>query len=297
MPTPILSIVFLNFNRVEETRHTTAMLKALIADDPRYEVIAVDNASHDGTGEFLAEQQAWMQVIPMTQNTGIAGYNRGFSQARGEYILVLDDDSYPKDRATLENIVACFSAHPEVGVVACQIEDRHFHPVATWHLPAPLDQAGDSMAFVGCGFAIRRDLFARIGWYPEEFFLYQNELEVAIQVRQHGFRIHYAPNCRVVHREAPGNRHSWRRVFFPTRNTIWLIRRHFPQGAPYLIFSRLVFGLIRALQSGQLGWYAQAVREALFTPVPSQPLAAPLRREFRRFISQNSLFHHLVGRA
>lgn len=297
MQKPIISIVFLNFNRIEETRHTLARLREMIQDDPAYEIIAVDNASSDGTGDYLRGQTDSISVIHMPENQGIAGYNEGFRRARGDYILVLDDDSYPKDKETLERIAWQFSKQAAIGVVACCIENRDFQPVQTWHLPESLDREMDSMAFVGCGFAIRRDLFAQTGWYPENFFLYQNELEVAIQVRKRGFRIRYDPACRVVHREAPGNRHSWRRVYFPTRNTIWLIRRYFPRGAGYLIFSRLCFGLIRALQSGQLTWYIRAAREALFTPIPAQPLSAPLRREFHRFVTQNSLFHHLIGRA
>ncbi len=295
---PQLSIVFLNFNRLPETQRTVEALRALTAGNPDYEVIAVDNASHDGTGEYLATQRGWMQAILLPDNTGIAGYNHGFKQARGRYILVLDDDSHPKDGATLHGIIEYLDAHPAVGVVACRIESPTGRTVTTWHLPDAAEQIAPSMAFVGCGFAIRREVFAQAGWYPEPFFLYQNELEVAIQVRRQGFYIHYLPDCRVVHRESPANRHSWRRVYFPTRNTIWIIRSHFSSwSAGYLIFSRVCIGLVRAVQSRQLGWYWQAVREALFTPVPNQPLSAPLRREFARFIRQNSLFHHLMGRA
>lgn len=293
---PKLSIVFLNYNRISETRRTLEHLRSLVGMRDDIEVVAVDNASVDGTGNFLkAQNESWLQVMHMPRNTGIAGYNKGFAKARGQYILVLDDDSHPHDSETLDRIIDTLDHNPMVGVVACHIETPKGR-MRTWHLPEKLDQAGESMAFVGCGFAIRRSLFAEIGWYPENFFLYQNEMEVAIQVRRRGYSIHYDPQCRVVHREAQQGRPNWRRVYYPTRNTIWLIRRYFPaHSAIYMIASRLCFGFIRALQSRELKWYYKAVREAFNEPVSVEILSPELRRELRLFRHHNSLWHHMLG--
>lgn len=293
VPAVKLSIVFLNYNRLPETITTVEHLRALTAGRPDLEVIAVDNASADATGAFLEQHSDWLRVVHMPENTGIAGYNEGFELAKGEYILVLDDDSHPYDHATLDNLIAHLDSHPQAGVVACRIESPAGDLVRTWHLPADLERRGHSIAFVGCGFAIRRDLFERVGWYPAEFFLYQNEIEVAIQVLRLGYTIDYCPDCRVVHREAPTGRPSWRRVYYPTRNTIWLIRRYFSgwQGA-YMIFSRLCFGFIRAFQSQQWGWYYKAVHEAFSTPVTRDVLPHELYRQLRIFREQNSVWHH-----
>lgn len=290
-----LSIVFLNYNRLTETRYTLSHLQALIQHRTDIEVIAIDNASQDGTRDFLDTQRDWVNVIHMPENVGIAGYNLGFQHAQGAYILVLDDDSHPVDEQTLDRLIRCMDSRPDIGVIACQIENIHGDIEQTWHLPAD-GLPGPSMAFVGCGFAIRRDLFAQIGWYPSEFFLYQNEMEVAIRVLNAGYKIHYDPACRVVHRYSKLGRPNWRRVYYPTRNTIWLIRRYFPfPSAAYLISSRLVMGLIRALQAWELGWYYQAVKEALGQPIEPQDLSPELLRKLDTFWRQNSLWHHLTG--
>lgn len=294
---PRLSIVFLNYNRLADTKYTLNHLKALLAERPNadIEVIAVDNASNDGTAAYLRSQSDWITVIEMADNTGIAGYNEGFRHAQGEYLFVLDDDSHPVDNATLDRLLACLDQRPEVGVVACRIEDSDGAAVWTWHLPKQ-DQPGPSMGFVGCGFAIRRELFAQIGWYPAEFFLYQNEIAVAIQVLQAGYHIHYEPACRVVHRASPTGRTHWRRVYYPTRNTIWLIRRYFPFPiASYMILSRLCMGFIRATQSLEFVWYYRAVREAFLTPIETQPLPPTLRKQLSAFWRQNSVWHQLTG--
>jgi GT2 family glycosyltransferase len=291
----MLSIVFLNYNRISETRHTLEQLHKICSHRTDIEIIAVDNGSTDGTLEFLNTQTDWIKVISTGANLGIAGYNIGFEQSIGKYILVLDDDSYPADQKTLDNLITYLDQNPQMGVVACQIENPEGEIVHTWHLPLE-DQPQNSLAFIGCGFAIRRDLFKEVGWYPEDFFLYQNEIDVAIKVRRAGFQIFYAPTCRVVHRGKPSDRPNWRRIYYPTRNTIWLIRRYFPLSSSfYLIFSRLCIGLVRALQCQELGWYFKAVREAFQTPIPVQVLPKPLRRELNPFWRQNSLWHQLTG--
>jgi GT2 family glycosyltransferase len=207
--------------------------------------------------------------------------------------MVLDDDSHPVDAGTLDHLIEILDHHPHIGVVACRIESPDGRPVRTWHLPKA-DIPGPSMCFVGCGFAIRRDLFHRIGWFPEEFFLYQNEMETAIRVMKAGYGIHYAPSCRVIHRESGIGRASWRRVYFPTRNTLWIIRHYFPlPESIFMIASRLVFGLIRAVQFGQWRWYFAAVRDGFRFPIRREMLSHGIRGRLRAFKRHNSLFHHL----
>jgi GT2 family glycosyltransferase len=288
-----LSIVFLNYNRLEETRVTVNQLRSLARDRADIEVIAVDNGSTDGTPLFLKQHADWMRLLLLEGNTGIGGLNEGFRLARGDVIMVLDDDSHPGDAATLDHVVEILDAQPDIGVVACRIVAPNGESVRTWHLPEE-DVPGPSMAFVGCGFAIRRELFERIGWFPEAFFLYQNEIETAIRVMKEGYQIHYEPACRVIHRESETGRPSWRRVYFPTRNSLWIIRRYFhlPQSL-LMIASRLFFGLIRALQFSQLRWYLKAVRDGFGVKIHREPLTAAIYRRLNPFKENNSLYYHL----
>lgn len=292
-----LSIVSLNFNRLTETRTSIEHLRGLLAGRDDCEVIAVDNGSTDGTAEYLLAQDDFLTPVLLDDNSGIAGYNAGFRQVRGDLILVLDDDSHPADAATLDRLIEVLDADAELGAIACRIEDERGERVWSWHLPRA-DRIDHSMAFVGCGFAVRRALFERIGWYPSEFFLYQNEIEVAFRIRLAGYAIAYRPDCQVVHRTANSARGHWRRVYYPTRNTLWLLRRYAPYPtALYWIASRIVIGLLRATLYRQWRAWLDGVREGLSTPIERHELPPGLRREFRPFWRQNSLWHQLSGRA
>lgn len=287
-----MSIVFLNHNRIGETRRTVEQLLEMVGDRHEIEVIAVDNNSEDGTAEYL-EGQASVRSILLGENNGIAGYNKGFEQAKGDYILVLDDDSCPHGGETLDRLIGLLDGNPGIGVVACHVETPAGAPQWDWHLPH--DQSpGVSPFFIGCGFAIRRALFEKIQWYPANFFIYQNEIDVSFKVRMEGYEIYYHPDCRVVHRGVPGERPGWRCVYYPTRNTIWLIKKYYPQpAAAYMLASRLLIGLGRALWLGQLGSYRKAVKDAFAATIDKQPLPREILRKSTPFWRQNSMLHQI----
>ncbi len=290
-----LSIVFLNFNKLEETKQTCTILQTLCTKRDDIEIIAVDNGSKDGTAEYLQAQKNIITIL-LTTNDGIAGYSAGFEKAKGEFLLILDDDSSPINLTNIDKTLKKFDLHPEIGLIAAHIQMPNGQPQWSWHLPKT-DTFSRSPFFIGCGFIIRRNLFAKIGWYPEHFFLYQNEIDVSFQVRLHGFDIFYDPDCIIVHRGSPSQRPGWRRVFFPTRNTLLLLRQYYPQPqVSYLLISRLIIGLVRAIQFRELKTYFKAVREGLTQPVTKNILPPNIRRHFIPFWKQNSIINQLFNR-
>lgn len=293
MPYIKLSIIYLNYNRLAETQSTTEQLLAMTAGRSDIEIIAVDNNSTDGTAEYLDRQET-IRVILLNENGGIAGYNKGFEKASGEYILVLDDDSCPLDIGTIDRIIRLLDKNKGIGVVACHIETPNGAPQWKWHLPRE-HRYGISPFFIGCGFAIRRNLFQEIGWYPGNFFIYQNEIDVSFKVRMQGYEIQYDPDCRVVHRGIPSERPGWRCIYYPTRNTIWVIQKYYPQpSAIYMLLSRLVIGLGRSIALRQLPTFLKAVQDAFAEPVNKQRPSREILRKSSPFFRQNSLFHQII---
>ncbi len=291
--TPIISIVYLNFNRLEETRKTSEKLAEITAGFEYIEIIAVDNNSTDGTQEYLKTQSSWLNTIFLDKNIGIAGYNRAFEVSRGEIILVLDDDSAPSDSKLFPKLIQTFANTPKLGVIACRILDNSGNNQISWHLPEK-NKPGPSPAFIGCGFAIRRHLFEKIGWYPESFFIYENETKVAFEVRKAGYEIFYDPTCLIQHRADLTQRAGRRRIFYPTRNILWLIRQYYPKPlASYLIFSRIVIGFFNCTRLGRFDAYLKGVFEGIQAPVHKTPLDKELQKQFSAFFQHNSIFHRI----
>lgn len=290
-----LSIVFLNFNKLIETKLTSETLQNLCKNRDDIEVIAVDNGSVDGTAEFLQAQPNIISIL-LPDNTGIAGYSVGFQKAKGEYILVLDDDSSPTTLDDIDKVLERFTQNAHIGIIAAHIITPEGPPQWSWHLPKT-DQFSQSPFFIGCGFIIRRSLFKEMNWYPENFFLYQNEVGVSFQARLLGYDIYYDPDFVITHRGKPSLRPGWRRIFYPTRNTLWLIRGYYPQPqASYMIMSRVIIGFIRAIHFGEIKPYFKGVYEGLSHPIEKNILQSDLRQQFSPFFKQNSLIHQLFKR-
>ncbi len=94
---PPLSVVVVCFNNLP---FTAACLKSLLAfsDYPDLEIICVDNGSTDGTGEHLddlAVRHDPIRVLRASANLGFAGGNNlGIRAARGEFVVLLNNDTY-----------------------------------------------------------------------------------------------------------------------------------------------------------------------------------------------------------
>ena len=120
---PQASIVVLSFNRLPYLQTTVAALLET-AGAPRYELIAVDNGSRDGSVEFLRDcrrRGIVSKLVLLPENRGIsAGYNCGFAAAdeRSEYVMKLDSDIKILTPGWLAEAIAFLAASDDVGFVA-----------------------------------------------------------------------------------------------------------------------------------------------------------------------------------
>ncbi len=113
------SIVLVTFNQLVFTRACVVSLLANTPICPEYEVVVVDNASTDGTPEYLqeaAERQPRIRLIRNAENRGFApAVNQGLRKARGDLLVVLNNDTLVP-RGWLEGL-SRHLADPGVGLV------------------------------------------------------------------------------------------------------------------------------------------------------------------------------------
>ncbi len=108
----VTSIIIPCFNQLELTRHC---LRALLRHTrPPWEPIVIDNGSTDGTGTYLAGVQdsspAPVTVIANGVNRGFpAAINQGLQVARGEYLVLLNNDAVVTD-SWLDQLIALANA-------------------------------------------------------------------------------------------------------------------------------------------------------------------------------------------
>ena len=123
-----LSFVVLTWNRqVFLEKCLDGLIRCLAAPD-ECEVVVMDNGSTDATPEILKryERTSMVRVIRSSRNQGVNGYKKLFREARGEYVVVIDDDvlSFPQE---LDKIFARYmEAYPDYGYLACNVIQNEF---------------------------------------------------------------------------------------------------------------------------------------------------------------------------
>ena len=189
----LITINILSFNRKDELR--TTLKKVYEQDYKNIEIIVVDNASTDGTVNMLKTEFPGVILIRLNKNIGIAGWNKGFEIAKGEFVLVLDDDSYP-DKNSITEGIKCFSDSNNLGIVAFNIFNNRIKKSET------IDFQSNPRFFVGCGALIKKEVLLKIGLYNPLYFIYYHELDYSARCYNAGFSIKYLPNVVVFHNQS-----------------------------------------------------------------------------------------------
>lgn len=191
---PLVTVNILSFNRKDELRNT--LTKVYEQDYKNIEVIVVDNASSDGSPEMVENEFPSVKLIKLQKNIGIAGWNKGFEAAKGEYILVLDDDSYP-DNQTIFSGTSSMLTETNVGVVSFNVQNTRINKSETQDFLKT-----NPYLFNGCGALIKMEVVKMIGYYDDNFFIYLNELDFSIRIYNAGYELRYLENAIVFHNQS-----------------------------------------------------------------------------------------------
>ena len=116
-----VSIIIVSYNTKELLQACLHYIDCSMTQFDRWEIIVIDNASSDGSVEFLRKKKN-IQFIGNTSNIGFARANNiGIKGARGEYILLLNSDTELRP-GTLQRLLSYMDSYPRVGVVTCRVE-------------------------------------------------------------------------------------------------------------------------------------------------------------------------------
>jgi len=225
------SVITLSHNKLACTRRClAAMLTDSVADGP-WELIAVDNGSTDGSGEWCDTELTALgsaRGVPVTvlHNAGNVGCsfarNRAIAVARGEYLVFADNDVAPRTRRWMPRLREALDLFPSAGMAGPKM-------VYPWP-PYPIQCAGVGISrrghvcFRGRGEPIDDPRFARAeavqclisacllipaallrqyGGFDEAFHPVQFEdFDLVYRLREAGYQAIYTPGVEMYHFES-----------------------------------------------------------------------------------------------
>lgn len=264
----MLSIIIVNY---KTSKDLTRCLESIVKYEKNYrdyEFIIVDNNSDDPGLENIQKNFKFIKLIHAPKNGGFAyGNNIGIRQARGDYIFLLNPDTYLSDNS-IEKLLSRITGDKGVHIIGPKLlnadgsNQSYYLPksyLTLWKLfceqmflyrlfkkikplnsyfrtymdydrETPVEQVS------GAAFMFRRDLIDAIGLLDENYFMYFEESDYCMQAAKNGFGLLYYPESCITHTQSMGT-HSERSV----RDYITSLKYFFRKNYAVLVYYPAMF--------------------------------------------------------
>jgi hypothetical protein len=198
----LLSVVIVNFNGAKFLKDAldTVLLSQLTGS---FEIIVVDNDSRDHSREILQSYGGRIRTVFNAQNTGFsAANNQGVALASGAYVFLLNNDTIT-DQMACARLIAALVANPKTGAVGPKLKNKD----GSDQLPGGFlgqrqyrTTGARSVSFLsGAALMMRRDLYLSLGGFDEQFFFYNEDLDLCKRIQKRGYSLCFLPTAEVVH--------------------------------------------------------------------------------------------------
>ena len=256
----LVSIIILNWNGKEDTIECLESLRKL--DYPNYEIIVVDNGSTDGSCEILKKNYPYVKLIENKKNLGVAeGNNLGIYQAKGEYILLLNNDIVV-DRDLLKELLTVLESNPGIGIVGPTMY-YYDDPKRIWVGGGgkiywnkgeadilrsneidngQFDEITEVDYIASCALLTKKELFEEIGYMDTKYFAYWDETDWCVRALKAGYKVLYVPKAKMWHKvSSTSKKISGFAEYYLTRNRFLFMKEHATR-MQYLSFLLYFFG-------------------------------------------------------
>lgn len=194
------SILIVSKNRKEELKFTLQVLERYI-DLSIHEVLVFLDGCSDNS-ELLQIQFGWVNWVVSEKSIGAsAARHQLYPKAQGHFLIGLDDDAHPLSADFILKTADIFEKYPNVGIIAFQEIKAVF--VSDEDALKQVTSKEDEYycnEFIGCGFAIRKDVYAATNGFPVWIDIYGEEACVSIEVIAKGYDMIYSSTIKVNHR-------------------------------------------------------------------------------------------------
>ncbi|MGE5111829.1 MAG: glycosyltransferase family 2 protein [Acidobacteriaceae bacterium] len=221
---PRVTIAVPTLNRLDLLR--IALASALSQTYSNLQVIVGDNASTDGTAEFVSSLDD-LRLLSLRHDTNlgmVGNWNACLDRAEGEFFLLLSDDDYLEPLA-IEKLVTAILEAPDanrIGVAYCRTRevDRDGHPQRIDPIPPPYENAKDFAIeyFRGrrkmhpCSTLLRTDDLRAIGGYQQGEVVLAIDAMVWSRILLRRGMIAAVPNTLSNYRIHPGSETSSQKI-------------------------------------------------------------------------------------
>lgn len=280
-----LTVIIPNYNGKHFLKECFESLK-----NPNYsfEVIIVDNASEDGSVEYIKKNYPEFILIQNKMNLGFASaINQGIKVSKTDYVFLLNND-VELEPDCISNIMDCMEKDENIFAATSkmiQYQDRDKiddagdeYTLLGWtkrvgYNKSPEDYIQKRDTFSACaGAAIyRKSVFDKIGLFDENFFAYMEDVDISYRARIYGYKCIYCPEAVVYHRGSgtSGSRYNEFKIKLAARNNIYVPYKNMPWpqlilNSPFLLLGYFIKYLF-FVRKGHGKTYLEGLKEGLLS--------------------------------
>jgi GT2 family glycosyltransferase len=274
---PLVTVIIITYNG---RRFLKECLDSVLDQDfPRehYEIIVADNASQDGSADFIEQNYPGVRLLRLDRNYGPGqAINRALTHMRGKYLAYLNQDIVAH-RRWLAELVEVITTHPQAGIVesnmilpqwpefegkqrerkierafVCDITSLGTHdfrvvPVTPTTVPIPVLSAYCAACIANL------QIIEQLGyWLDPALFAYADDVDIGLRLNAAGYQVLLAPRSVVYHEtdwHLKWDMRTMRRVFWATRNMFLVFYKVGYMSEFLILLPRLMLG--KMLKAGQ----------------------------------------------
>lgn len=276
-----LTVVIPNYNGKHFLKECFESLKN---QNYSFKVIVIDNASQDGSVDYIEKNYPTFTLIENKKNLGFAtAVNQGIKASNSEYILLLNND-VELELNSVSTLLKCIKKDENIFAVSSkmiQYNDKSKMDDAgdeytifgwTWRVgygksPEKFTKEREIFSVCAAAAVYRRNIFEKIGYFDENFFAYMEDVDISYRARINGYKCFYCPDAVVYHVGSltSGSRYNAFKIRLAARNNVYVPYKNMPWpqlliNAPFLLMGYLIKYLFFTRQ-GQGNVYFNGLKE------------------------------------
>lgn len=205
-----VSVLIVNYN---SGSYAKACIESLFnQSNITLEIIVVDNASTDDSLKVLSTSfRKKITLIESDENLGFGcANNLAASQAKGDFLLLLNPDTEIQDPLAINKMIDFLTENPKLGMVGPAIFEPRKNKYVTPRFTYPqskklkfrdkLENLPGKIAWLlGACLLLKREVYQAIAGFDPDYFLYGEDADIGLRLRQHGYEIGYCENVVINH--------------------------------------------------------------------------------------------------
>ena len=263
-----ISIITINYNGLKDT---CELIDSLPLEDKSIEVIVVDNASKEDEAAIIVCRYPQVKVIRSEQNLGFAGGNNlGIKAALGRYLFFINNDTLISEKGKVKSekfasafqpLIERLESSKKIGAVCPKIrfawgdnpiQFAGYTTLSRYTMrnrslgfgetdKGQYDTAHPTPYAHGAAMMVKREVIEKVGFMPECYFLYYEELDWSMMFTRAGYSIWYEPACTIYHKESQATgQNSPLKTYYLTRNRLLFVKRNIKGLQRYITYTYLL---------------------------------------------------------